>query len=589
MRRRIVFFLLVCAFTGACTSLLGDVVVTMQSTDAGQTTDAGAADIEVTSEAAAPIVKAVAAGSTVYLGQTAAVDASKSTATRGSLSFAWSVQNGPLGSRVSTASLSGGSTATVSFVPDVVGDYVLTVSVHALDAGATLSATVTAVAPQVLFAQGAVNGSHVGGASQGAAFYAIADVDGGNWHPLLCPDVLTKASNEPSLAPFAAYAGRAYDYWEGPPGQISRFAAFTVDDVPDAGLSTHLWTGTTKATCGADSGALIDLGAIGFGFGRPFGSEPHFNADGSRFVIFDRLWRIVTYGADGQEVHVVATYPLPYQKAASFLDPTGFDAGASYVLEPPRVVWTANGLAWAQPTTDGWEIVTAPDAENATPTTYMTCKGITPREVAMLADGTVIASYRQTPWASENLYQLKPVAQQLCSHERQYTALPDAGGSTATDVAVSPDGALIAFVQSDPSSQDASPWTQGPTQLPGGYLFVVPVAGGTPRQISSDPVLYGPRWIGGGTAIVFTRLDGIPLSSGMPATSVVVVAPDGGQSQVIAQGDGISTFVSTSGNGACTLGGAPDGGWGGREAAALGAVVIGCWARRRRCRSALPR
>jgi hypothetical protein len=592
MPRRIVLFLWLCSSLVACTSLLGDIMVSTQSSDAGSVSESGVADAVVASEDAAPMVTAVASNGTVYLGQMAAVDASKSATTQGSLSFTWTLMAAPLGSRVSTSSLMGTSTATVSFVPDVVGDYTLSVSVRALAASATASPIVTVVAPQVLFAQGALNGSHLGGTNQGQAFYSIADIDGGNAHPVLCPEAVSNSSNQPSLAPFAAYAGRAYDYWEAPPGQASRFAALTVDDIPDAGLSTRLWTGTTRAKCGADSGDLVELWPVGSVIGPPFGSEPHFSPDGTRFVIFDRAWRIVTYASDGTEYHVVATYPLPYQKAASFLDPVGFDAGASYVLEPPRVVWTANGLAWAQPTAGGWEIVTAPDKANATLTTYMTCTGITPREIAMLTDGTVIASYRPALWSSENLYQLKPVAQQHCSHERQYTSLPDAGSSTATDFAVSPDGTLIAFLQIDTSSQDVSPWRQGGVQLPGGYLYVVPVAGGTPKQVSSEPVLYGPRWIGGGTALVFTRLDGVPPSTGMPASSVVVIATDGGGLQVVAQGDGVNTFVSTSGNGACAVGGAPGAptdGSRGRGAAAFALLAMACCCARKRSRGHLGR
>src|SRR4029077_19986709 len=117
--------------------------------------------------------------------------------------------------------------------------------------------------------------------------------------------------------------------------------------------------------------------------------------------------------------------------------------------------WTADGLAWAQPTASGWEVVTAPDSPDAgEPTTYMTCKGVTPRQIAMLDDGTVIASYRPTAQSSENLYQLKPNAQQICTREQQYTNLSSADGATATDFAVSPDGTQIAFLQIDPGAQD---------------------------------------------------------------------------------------------------------------------------------------
>jgi hypothetical protein len=560
MRWRAVVFLSLCAATAACSSLLGDFSLDRDSSDAGVGgEDTGSAEVRtadastVDAAIATADVRAIASGVAVYLGQTAALDASKSTTTLGTLTFSWGVDQTPPGSHIANANLAGRSSAATSFVPDVVGTYSLHVTVTALGSMSTAPVTVVAALPQVLFAQGVATGPRAdGGASQGSAYYTISDLDGGNAHPVLCPDVVTNASSQG--APFAALAGRAYDYWEAPPGQLSRFAAFTIESAPDAGLSAHLWAGTTGSTCDVPP---VDLGATRFGPGRPFGSEPNFKPDGTRFVVFDRQWRIVTFSADGTGTpHVVATYPVPSSQASSILDPVGIGSGNGYLVEPPRVTWTASGLAWAQPIQSGWEIVTAPDISNATLATYLTCPGVTPREIAMLADGTVIASYRQTPSSSENLYLLKPDAQRNCTHGQQYTHLGDPGSSTATDFALSPDGAQIAFLQIDTTAQDASAWMQGNSQFPGGYVYVVPVSGGTPTQVSSAPALYGPRWIAGGTALVFTRLDGIVPTTGRPATSVVVVAPDGGGQHAIAQGDGVTTFVSTSGNAACNAGGA---------------------------------
>jgi hypothetical protein len=589
MRGRIVFFSVACVGSAACTSLLGDFEVGasrasdagLLPSDAGIPKDAGAS-ADATAQAAAPDVSAVVSDISIFLGQGATLDGSKSTTTRGMLTFQWrfGVGGTPPGSRLTNADLSGASSATVTFVPDVVGVYGVQLIVRALGVTASQMAKVTVAVPQVFFAQG---GGAAGGNNQNSALYAIADLDGGNARPVLCPNPMTNGSNQVSLAPFAAYAGRAYDYWEGPAGQPSRFAAFTVDFNPDAGFSTHLWSGTTSSTCGLGT-SPTDLGSAGFGI-RPYGSQPHFNADGTRFVVFDRQWRILTYGADAgsaDQPNVIATYPVPYAQAPAFLDPVGLEPSTGYVFEPPRVTWTATGLAWAQPTADGWEVVTAADKPNQTPTTYMTCPGITPREIAMLPDGTVIASYRLTPLASENLYRLKPDAQQTCSHEVQYTDLSDAGGSTATDFAISPDGKQIAFAQIDTGLQNASPWLQGGSQWPGGYVYVVPVAGGPPTQVSSEPALYGPRWIGGGTALVFTRLDFFAPLTGKPATSIIVVAPDGGAEQVIAQGDGVYSFVSTSGNAACSIGKTREGGAGGMGAAGIAALVTMSFLVRRR-------
>jgi hypothetical protein len=123
---------------------------------------------------------------------------------------------------------------------------------------------------------------------------------------------------------------------------------------------------------------------------------------------------------------------------------------------------------------------------------------------------------------------------------------------------VSPDGSTIAFLEINPTTQDAAPWAQGTSQLPGGYVFTVPVSGGTPKQFSPTPAIYGPRWIGAGGWLVWTRLDGVTSSSPVGiggaqiATSVVAQPAGGGTTNVYAKGDGVSSFVSTSGSGACS-------------------------------------
>jgi hypothetical protein len=175
----------------------------------------------------------------------------------------------------------------------------------------------------------------------------------------------------------------------------------------------------------------------------------------------------------------------------------------------------------------------------------------------MLRDGTIVAGFRQTTGSGEDIYLLKPDPSQQCVVEQRYTG-PSAGNATATDFAVSPDEKWLAYVALDPVTQDAAPWANPQGGLyPGGYVYVVPIVvadGGTPlaQQVSSEPAMYGPRWIGGGTMLVFTRLDD-PGVDGAPATSVVVVSPDGGGEQVVASGDGKSAFVSTSGSSGCSV------------------------------------
>jgi hypothetical protein len=558
----------------ACSAILGDFAVTPSGPgDAGPGNEASAADstvAEAGEEPAGPC-QAVASTSDVYLGQAASIDGSKSIGAN--LSYSWTVQRAPTGSHVTTASLNGGHSATASFVADVAGDYELALAISSAScAGSTAMATLTARSPRVIFAQGQVTDA-------GAwAAYTVADLDGGNAHGLLCPDTLVTAVPD-QIATLAAYAGRAYDFWEAPSGQPSKYAAFTVDQSADA-FSTHLWVGTTESSC---SLLPSDLTSVGFGPGPPFGAGPHFNADGSRFVVYDAQWNIVTYSADGAKPgNLVASYSAGQSGPPDFdasLDPLPYGGPA----EPPRVEWTTTGLAWARATPTGWEIATALDMPGSPVSSYMQCSGVTPRQIAMLRDGTVIAGYRQTPGSGEDIYLLKPNSSQACVVEQKYTSSSDAGTSTATDFAVSPDGKWLAYLALDPTVQDAAPWKLPPDGLyPGGYVYVVAIASpeaGTPQpqRVSTDPALYGPRWIGGGTRLVFTRLDGTTGTA--PATSVVVVSPDGGGETVVARGDGVNSFVSTSGSGSCSVTtGSRDGAFG---LGMLGALVgIGCYRRR---------
>jgi Tol biopolymer transport system component len=159
----------------------------------------------------------------------------------------------------------------------------------------------------------------------------------------------------------------------------------------------------------------------------------------------------------------------------------------------------------------------------------------------------------------------------MCDVELPYTSLGNVSGAIATDFSVSPDGTQIAFLQVDPTSgPPATPWTtesnDAAAQLPGGYVYIVPVNGGTPKQVSPTPAIYGPRWIGAGRSLIFTGLRGL-TSAGLLETSVVVVQTDGTGQAIVATGDGVSTFVSTSGSAACNS--AP----GGRGAPVAGALL----------------
>ena len=170
------------------------------------------------------------------------------------------------------------------------------------------------------------------------------------------------------------------------------------------------------------------------------------------------------------------------------------------------VAWVRQTSASDQP--PAWEIVTANDVPGAMPQRYIACPGGTPREFAFLSDGSVIVAYRPSFGTSastsgpENLYRLGVGAGLTCTIVKQYTDLGSSGVSQATDFAVSPDGTKIAFVQVDGVTDDASVTSAG---YGGGYAYVVDVDGGTPVRLSSDFLLFGPRWIAGGARLVATR------------------------------------------------------------------------------------
>ena len=87
-------------------------------------------------------------------------------------------------------------------------------------------------------------------------------------------------------------------------------------------------------------------------------------------------------------------------------------------------------------------------------------------------------------------------------------------------------------------------------------------------SINGDPALNGPRWIAGGSAIEYTRIDTNPyqttehignlirLINHPPSTSIRVLAPGGnGASHIVDHGDGTTVAVSTAGNGgSCSMG-----------------------------------
>jgi hypothetical protein len=565
--RRGIWLLAACLtvpLVAACTSILGDFSTApgggsdaSTSSDTKPTGDAKGA--EGGSDANQGGVTAVASGESVYVYQLAAVDGTMSTSTQGTPTYSWTFLSYPPGSKVSTTLL-GAGTAKATFVPDVPGDYKLQLVVAAGAHHSMADAKVTAYAAQVFYLQGnatGVDGGLAASASSGAIgfenYYAV-DYDGKNARQVICPQPLPVAA---SLGIIGDLGGVGFDFWEGEAGVPPKFAGFTFepDDAAAAAgdpYATRLWSGTSNSSCDASPPMSLDVFPYtGINEFFEFGFEPKFSPDGTRIALYDANLNVLTYAADGSEHHIVA--PFFQGEPDGSASTLTFDPGA-IEPEPPRPQWYtgpsgALNVAWARPTTTGWEIVTAPDMPGATATVYMSCTGVTPREFTFLPTGNVILSYRTTAGGPENLYQLNS----SCTAIQTYTNLSSNAASVATDFDISPDGKTIAFLSVDPAVQDAAPLSLTGA---GGYLFSAPVDNSSaPKQIGTRPLLYGPRWIGGGTLLVVTRDDGFPTGA-LPASSVAVIDPDAGvNTTVVAKADGINTTVSTSGNGACSIGG----------------------------------
>ncbi len=517
----------------------------------GSGDDGGAADVEVDSDIVATAVDVTAANATVFIEQTAALHATATTTPDGAnVAYLWTLVSVPAGSAVVAASLSGARTASVSFVPDVAGAYVLTVSATSGSVSGTTAATATAVAPTVFY----MRGDLVTPTSFSAAYYASGS-DGTAVHAVTC--AVTESTQSSG---FLSPVPQTYqywvpddhtDYWEAPAGQASLFAVIVYDGDPSGDLV--LFVGSATGSCTTPPTSIVYPGGS---------AQPRFSADGTRLAFIGATdLSIVTVNPDGTDQRVVANY------STGAVDSGTYDPSPAGFALPPRPQWAGKVVAWvrqysAPGAAPAWEIVKATDVAGATPVRYMACPGATPREFQFLSDGSVIVAYRTTLDAStatsgpENLYRLTPDGSKNCTIVNQYTDLANSGISQASDFAVSPDGTKIAFVEVDVDASAATTDSgYASAALPGGYPYVVGVGGGTPTKLSNDFLMFGPRWIGGGSRLVATRYDGYTDAGFVElATSVIVRAPTAGPSPTpLVKADGYNTFAVTGSNGGCSM------------------------------------
>lgn len=542
---------------------------------------------------------------TVYVGQTAHLDSSQTPTTNGPVSFAWTVTSVPQGSAITSASLQNPTGETPSFVPDVAGDYAIRCTGTSGAETGSKDVTVHAVNGMVFYTLS--NGS---GSPPYTEMHAV-EMDGKNDHPINCRqrivlppvDAGDAASTASTILDFDAgdasddagqiatvkavqglsilminmmFADMALDSWEGPAGTPPRAAFQNLEIVNDAG-SISLVAATPGNTCQAPP---TQVHVVGGASGKAGVWQPRFSSDGQRIAYVeqdgDNDWSIAAVGFDGKDYHHVASYC------------TTADAGACWgsAFGPRRPQWLdRTTLAWVRVTnTSGtdtvtWEIVKAADATGAPPSTVLgpCTTGAVPLSFAFAANGTIVANYKASKNAPEDLVEFSPTS---CTPVRNLTNLTTQG-SYGRDFAISPDGTQLAFVRRE-APADAGSLDAGTFNFTfGGELYLVPVDGSSaPQPVGGEHLaaLFGPRYISAGTRLAWNGEapppsgydSGIPIGQvseagvtpgfadgGLPAMNVVKV--DGGDVVHVAVGDPANgIYVLGGGNGGgCSLECAP--------------------------------
>jgi hypothetical protein len=497
----------------------------------------------------------VAQNLTIYTGMIAALDGSGTQAQ----TFAWTVKTVPPGSTVTGTSLSGANTARPSFRADVSGDYVLELTA----ANGTLSSkkdvTVKAVPAPLFYMQSNFS-------EKPAYFeYRTIGTDGTGGHPIACRTNGDADGGDTAglLLQSLLLADMGEDWWEAPSAADPSRVAFVAFDYVDAGadakpaLNARLALGTNANTCQNPpvkiAGTLPDAGNDQGGVNL---IQPRFNHAGTRVAYLEDKggWFVVTVSYDGKDRREVAKMCEGPEDSCS----------GNQVIFPTRPQWLNDTtVGWArQQNPDsgtGWEVVTATDSANPSPTVYMTCDGETPKSIAFLKDGSVIANRMRPDGGSrEDLEVLKPNAgTKKCEVVRNLTNLP-LNYSYARDFSISPDESEVAYVR---YIQDGGTLPEGGGSRIGGEVYVAAIngasapapAGGTPQATQ-----FGPRYVAGATALAFNGvIDGgggaaEDASDGvLRGTPVIAVLPrDGGGVTYAAKSDiDGGTYVSGGGNG----------------------------------------
>ncbi len=500
-----------------------------------------------------PGVHANASDVSVYLGQIAQLDGSTSAPPGATLT--WTVDTVPGGSAITTASVLNANGPKPTFTPDVVGDYVLKLTVTASGASDVKSVTVHAVAAQTFYIdylQTYADGGTIDGGAY-STIYSVA-INGGTPNPVACP--IQSPASPSSTAVYSLYASglSSSDQWEGPAGTEARAVTVAFEQYPDAGFAADLLAVTTGTSCnGASKPRILDTvpGPILGGASEVYApAVPTLSPDGTRVLYVKSIAAVSatvsTIGFDGTNAHAITAYNVYPDGGAQT------DAGMVYAGKlPPR--WAPGGkiaLASNIANNTRFQILLVDDAAAATPTMALGCDGTINHYDTLpngdyLVEGSLKLADGGATTAGDLLVVHPNSLTKECEIVRDLTSLP--AGSTVYGFTLSPDKGRVAYVVQD-SSVDAGSGKDNAA------IFVAAVDGSTPpARVPGIPYGAGgsqsyyhrpPRWVAGGSSLTFEIANGAIDAGVQPAYPSLATAPAGGGSmRVLAVADGPAHLI----------------------------------------------
>jgi hypothetical protein len=502
-------------------------------------------------------VTASASDLSVYVGQNAVVQGS---ATPTSATFAWTVTSVPTGSAITTASLTGATTATPSFTPDVIGDYVLSVTASASGATGTKTATVHALPGKAFIG----HQYDAGAGAQALGNILFTSSDGTGQVPIVCP---TRGTGLTAI--FDSFGG--LDWLEGDAGQPA-IVAFPYADTDDGGniLSAYLAAGTSDSRCGGPS-TIAKLDYQDAGSNSLIPRDVRLSSNGQRIAYLRETGsglNAATIGFDGSDLRVFGPAFLASDGGPG---PSGNDD-----IVPPTWV-DSTQIAWIQLAADSssWSIKIARDQDNATVDTFMTCNsassgsGAKVYEFALLPDGTAIVATQPSTFDAGNFVQLLILSPDPTTHVCTFVRSFSAGTGYAADFSVSPDKTQVAFLGSQTGNS-------------GDYsLYVAAISGTTPPKLvpgapTKSTEGLGPRWAANGHTIIWGQ--GAITDGGSTQTVFAVPAAGGTAKPIAASADPSESFLSVGNSCSVAFGNASPV----AAAFAMLGVFVGLIVRRRR-------